>query len=323
MQTIHRRNFPPGSWLIQLTMLLALWVGLPSILLAQIDQGTITGTVTDSTGAVVPNAQVILTENDTGLVLKSTTNKGGVYVFSPVKIGNYTVTASAPGFSTASLPGLVLNVNQRLSADVKLQAGNVAETVTVNAGAAQLLETQQSSTGQVVSSQVINDTPLNGRNYVFIAQLTAGVTQSNGSRGEGKGDFNANGQRAEQNNFVLDGVDNNSNAVDFLNGASFVVKPPPDALAEFKVQTSNYDAQFGHSAGGVINASIKSGNNRPARQPVGVLAQRCAGRRGLFREDQAEVPAEPVRRHHRRPDHEGPPLFLWGCRSQPDHLWRN
>jgi outer membrane receptor protein involved in Fe transport len=229
--------------------------------MAQIDQGTITGTVTDSSGAVVPSANITLTNTDTGLVLKSTANKAGVYVFSPIKIGNYTVAASAPGFSTASLPGLVLNVNQRLSADLKLQAGNVAQTVTVNSGAAQLLETQQSSTGQVVSSQVINDTPLNGRNYVFIAQLTAGVTQANGSRGEGKGDFNANGQRAEQNNFVLDGVDNNSNAVDFLNGASFVVKPPPDALAEFKVQTSNYDAQFGHSAGGVINASIKSGSN--------------------------------------------------------------
>jgi len=233
--------------------------GVPCM--AQVDQGTITGTVTDASGAVVPDAKVTLTENDTGLVLQSVANKGGVYVFSPVKIGNYTVTASAPGFSTASLPGLVLNLNQRLSADVKLQAGNVAQTVTVNSGVAQLLETQQSSTGQVISSRVINDTPLNGRNYVFIAQLTAGVTQSNGSRGEGKGDFNANGQRAEQNNFLLDGVDNNSNAVDFLNGASFVVKPPPDALAEFKVQTSNYDAQFGHSAGGVINASIKSGSN--------------------------------------------------------------
>jgi hypothetical protein len=145
---------------------------------------------------VVPDAKVTLTENDTGLVLQSVANKGGVYVFTPVKIGNYTVTAPAPGFSTASLPGLVLNLNRRLSADVKLEAGNVAQTVTVNSGVAQLSETQQSSTGQVISSQVINDTPLNGRNYVFIAQLTAGVKQSNGSRGEGKGDFNANGQRA-------------------------------------------------------------------------------------------------------------------------------
>ena len=138
--------------------------------MAQMDQGTISGTVTDPSGAVVPDAKVTLTENDTGLVLQSTANKDGGYVFSPVKIGNYTVTASAPGFSTASLPGLVLTLNQRLSADVKLQAGNVAQTVTVNSGVAQLLETQQSSTGQVISSQVINDTPLNGRNYVFIAQ---------------------------------------------------------------------------------------------------------------------------------------------------------
>src|ERR1700733_7472852 len=90
--------------------------GVPCI--AQMDQGTISGTVPDPSGAVVPDAKVTLTENDTALVLQSVANKGGVYVFSPVKIGNYTVTASAPGFSTASLPGLVLNLNQRLSADV-------------------------------------------------------------------------------------------------------------------------------------------------------------------------------------------------------------
>jgi hypothetical protein len=135
---------------------------------------------------VVPDAKVTLTENDTGLVLQSVANKGGVYVFTPVKIGNYTVTAPAPGFSTASLPGPVLNLNQRLSADVKLEAGNVAQTVTVNAGVALLSETEQSSTGQVISSLVINDTPLNGRKYVFIAQLTAGVKQWIARRGRGR-----------------------------------------------------------------------------------------------------------------------------------------
>ncbi len=278
--------------------------------LAQIDQGTITGTVTDPSGAVVPNAQVTLTENDTGLVLKSVANKGGFYVFSPVKIGNYTVTASAAGFSTASLPGLVLNVNQRLSADLKLQAGNVAQTVTVNSGAAQLLETQQSSTGQVVSSQVINDTPLNGRNYVFIAQLTAGVTQSNGSRGEGKGDFNANGQRAEQNNFVLDGVDNNSNAVDFLNGASFVVKPPPGRVGRVQSADQQLRRAVRPLRGRRDQRLDQERLQRIAWQPVGVLAQRCSGRSGLLREEQAEVPAESVRRYHRRPDHQKPPVFL-------------
>ena len=246
------------GWGTVLILVLSLW-GHP--VQAQVDQGTITGAVTDPTGAVIPNAKVTLTDTQTGLVLNTTSNQSGTYVFSPIKIGNYTVSASAPGFSQTSLSGLVLNVNQRLSADVKLQTGNVSQTVTVKAGAEQLLQSAQSSTGQTVSTQVINDTPLNGRNYVFVAQLTAGVTQSNGSRGEGKGDFSANGLRAEQNNFILDGVDNNSNEVDFLNGASYVIKPPPDALAEFKVQTSDYDAQFGHSAGAVINASIKSGTN--------------------------------------------------------------
>src|SRR6185312_15592035 len=95
----------------------------------------------------------------------------------------------------------------------------------------------------------------------FIAQLTAGVAPSNGARGQKGGDFNANGQRAEQNNYIMDGVDNNVNVVDFFNGASYVVRPPPDALAEFKVQTGAYSAEFGHSAGAVVNASIKAGSN--------------------------------------------------------------
>jgi hypothetical protein len=254
-----KRFFYGGPGLRTILLFLCALCALP--IHAQVDQGTITGTVTDPTGAVVPNAQITLTNTDTGLVLTSTTNQNGVYVFSPLKIGNYSVSASAAGFATSTLSDLVLNVNQRLAADVKLQPGNVSQTVTVSSSVEQLLQTQQSSTGQVVSAQIINDTPLNGRNYVFIAQFSAGVTQSNGSRGLGKGDFDANGLRAEQNNFILDGVDNNSNAVDFLNGASFVVKPPPDALAEFKVQTSNYDAEFGHSAGAVLNASIKSGTN--------------------------------------------------------------
>jgi TonB-dependent receptor-like protein len=125
-----------------------------------------------------------------------------------------------------------------------------------------LLQTQSGSTGQVIDAATINATPLNGRNWAFIAQLTAGVAPANGARGQGKGDFNANGQRAEQNNFILDVVDNNTNVVDFLNGASFAVRPPPDALAEFKVQTGSYSAEFGHSAGAVVNASIKSGTNQ-------------------------------------------------------------
>ena len=134
------------------------------------------------------------------------------------------------------------------------------QTVTVT-DASPLLETQQSSVGQVVSTQSINNTLLNGRNWVYIAQLTSGVVPSLNSRGTGNSDFAANGQIAYQNNFVLDGIDNNMYGISFTNHATFALQPPPDALAEFKVQTSNYSAVLGHSAGAVVNTSIKSGTN--------------------------------------------------------------
>ncbi len=234
--------------------------GLTPRALAQADQGAITGLIADPTGAVIPNAQVTLTNTDTGLTLQTTSDSSGNYVFSPIKIGNYKVSATAPGFSTITQENITVHVQDRVEVNLKLQTGASSEVVTVTS-APPLLQTQEGSTGQVIASQTINDTPLNGRNWVFIAQLTAGVAPANGSRGQGGGDFNANGQRAEQNNYIMDGVDNNVNVVDFFNSASYVVRPPPDALAEFKVQTGSYSSEFGHSAGAVVNASIKSGTN--------------------------------------------------------------
>ncbi len=227
---------------------------------AQVDQGAITGTVQDTTGSVVPGADVTLTSVDSGLVLQKKADASGVYIFSPIKIGNYKIAVSAPGFSTTTQDNIHLDVQQRLAVNLTLQPGGVNTVVEVTS-APPLMQTEEASTGQVVEAKTINDTPLNGRNWIFIAQLTAGVNPPSGSRGAGKGDFNANGQRAEQNNFILDGIDNNNNVVDFLNGASYVVRPPPDALAEFKVQTGAYSAEFGHSAGAAVNASIKSGTN--------------------------------------------------------------
>jgi hypothetical protein len=229
-------------------------------LYGQADQGTITGVVQDPSGAVVGNADVMLLNTDEGQVLHAKTDGAGVYVFSPVKIGNYKVTASAPGFQTTTQTNLHVSIQQRLNVVVTLKPGATTETVTVTTDAP-LMQTQESSVGQTMDTATIDSVPLNGRNWVFIAQLAAGAVPPEGSRGAGKGDFNANGQRAEENNFILDGVDNNANVVDFYNGASFVAQPPPDALAEFKVQTSDYSAEFGHAAGAVVNASIKSGSN--------------------------------------------------------------
>lgn len=247
--------------------------GLPLLLLlaamflstaawGQVDQGTITGIVQDSSNAVIPGANITLTNTDTGLILQGKANSGGVFVFSPLKIGNYKASATADGFQTTTQEHMHLDIQQRLNVVLTLQPGAVSQTVTVS-DAPPLLQTQEGAVGQVISAETINNTPLNGRNWVYIAQLTAGVAPPFGNtRGSGTGDFVANGQRAEQNDFILDGVDNNTNLVDFLNGSSFVMRPPPDALAEFSLQTSNYSAEFGHSAGAVLNASIKSGTNQ-------------------------------------------------------------
>lgn len=234
---------------------------LPANSFGQVDQGSITGIAADTSGAVVPKADVSLKNIDTGLTLHTQTDNNGIYTFSPVKIGNYSITVTAPGFQTTTQENLHLDLQQRLNVNVTLKPGSIAQTITVTT-APPLMQTQEGSVGQVMSAQTIDHVPLNGRNWVYIAQLANGTDPSSGSRGGGKGDFEANGQRAEQNDYILDGVDNNSNVVDFVNGASFVVQPPPDALAEFKVQTGDYSAEFGHSAGAVVNASIKAGTNQ-------------------------------------------------------------
>jgi len=255
------KNFGRLRKFLQMAFCLCVAIFASQPAFSQADQGAITGTVQDSTGAVVPNAAVTVTSVDTGLVLKTTTDGSGVFIFSPLKIGTYSVSAVAPGFSTTTQENVTLHVQDRIALEIQLKNGAESTEVTVTA-APPLLQTEEGSTGQVIESKTINDTPLNGRNWVFIAQLTAGIAPANGARGQKGGDFNANGQRAEQNNYIMDGVDNNVNVVDFFNGASYVVRPPPDALAEFKVQTGAYSSEFGHSAGAVVNASIKSGTNK-------------------------------------------------------------
>jgi len=265
---IKRLLRPNSSKRLSLTFLASAVAGMLLMLLtspsssAQTDQGAVTGVVQDSTGAVITNADVTATNVDTGWALQTKSNSSGVFVFSPLKIGNYTVSASSKGFQTVSHENLHLDIQQRLNVNFTLQPGDVTETVRVDSEAP-VLQTQDAAVRQVFGTKEINDTPLNGRNWVYIAQLTNGVAPPFGNtRGSGSGDFVANGQRAEQNNFILDGVDNNTNLVDFLNGASYIMRPPPDALSEFSLQTSNFSAEFGHSAGAVLQANVKSGTNQ-------------------------------------------------------------
>ncbi|MDT7814771.1 MAG: hypothetical protein QOJ42_4687 [Acidobacteriaceae bacterium] len=227
----------------------------------QMDQGSIVGTVLDATGAAIPNAKVTLTNEQTGFTLERTADGSGSYAFTPIKIGTYTVTASSQNFRSFAQRGVNVTAGSRVDVPLTLGAASSDLSIEVSA-AAPILQTQESSTGATVSAQSIIQTPLLNRNPIFVAQLTPGVVPAEqGSRGANKGDFSANGQRSQQNNYILDGVDNNAVLVDIPNGASYVIKPVPDALAEFKVQTSNYNAEIGRAAGAVVNMSIKSGAN--------------------------------------------------------------
>jgi hypothetical protein len=228
----------------------------------QVDEGSISGQVQDPSGAVVPGAQVTLVNTDQGITSNTTTNGSGEYTFSPVRIGHYSVSATAPGFSKTEQQNLQVKLDQHLEVPIQLKPGATSETVQVTTAPPEL-QTEEGSVGQVVTGQSVNNLPLNGRNFTFLAQLGAGVnTPQADTRGNAaSGAFTANGLRPSQNNYLLDGIDNNSNAVDFLNGTNFVVLPPVDAIAEFKVQTADFSAQLGRSAGAVMNATIKSGTN--------------------------------------------------------------
>ncbi|HUV69984.1 MAG TPA: carboxypeptidase-like regulatory domain-containing protein [Terracidiphilus sp.] len=229
---------------------------------AQVTEGSISGTVQDATGAVIPNAQVTLLNTDQGITLQTKSSGSGAYTFSPVRAGHYTLSVTAPGFQKTTQNNLVVNVAQSLQVNVQLKLGSATETVEVTTAPPQL-QTQDASIGQTVGTKVINDLPLNGRNFTFLAQLGAGMqTPQADTRGNAaSGAFSANGLRPAQNNYLLDGIDNNSNAVDFLNGTNFVILPPLDAISEFKVQTADFSAELGRSAGAVLNATIKSGTN--------------------------------------------------------------
>ncbi len=232
-------------------------------LLAQVDTGTILGTIKDPSGAVIPHAKVSLTNEGTNFTITTTAGGDGSYVFTPIKIGTYTVTAESPGFAKEVRTHLKLNIDEQLVANLTLRPGVVTQTVQVTA-APPPLQTQNASVGQVVNARSVSDLPLNGRNFTFLAQIVAGVNspQADTRGNAANGAFSANGLRPSQNNYLLDGIDNNSDNVDFLNGTNFVVLPPPDAISEFKVQTTDFSAQYGRAGGAILNATIKSGTNQ-------------------------------------------------------------
>jgi len=251
----------PGRRFLQCAAILSAVVVLHLPDWAQKDAGGIAGTVKDASGGVIAGAKVVVTDVDHGITFTVKTNGVGEYVASPLKVSRYTVTVEQPGFKKAVAGPFPLDVQQRLAVDITLQVGRPDEIVKVTS-TAPLLETETSDLGQVINGQRAVALPLNGRNYAQLALLGAGVVPSEpGSRVETSFGFSSNGARALQNNFLLDGVDNNSNLGDVLTGQAYVIQPSVDAIEEFKVQTNSYSAEFGRGNGAILNAVIKSGTN--------------------------------------------------------------
>ncbi len=232
-----------------------------SALIAQDPRGRITGRVTDPTGAVVPNTEISATNRDTGVKLTATTNETGAYDLLYIQPGIYDVNATANGFKVFNRPSVEVNVASRLSVDIVLQVGNITESVTVSSQTSQL-ETSTASIGRVVDSKRILDLPLPGGNALSLSRLAPGIVSlaaanhpSLGPATEVLSSLSANGVRGGNIEFSVDGTP-------AMWGTNAAYAPPADLIAEFKVQTTSYDASIGRAPGGNVNVVLRSGTNK-------------------------------------------------------------
>ena len=231
--------------------------------------GTIQGTVSDDTGAVIPGASIVVANIETGAESSVSTNEVGFYTVPGLNQGLYSVTCSSDGFSSQEFPEVRLEVQQTMRIDCAMSVGSITETVEVNA-AAILIQSEKTEVGQVIDSKRILEMPLNGRNYLELAKFSVGVlpsremgkgTRHDGVRG-GEGGILAVGMHAAQTNVLLDGADNSSrNSGGALGFQAQATKPSVDAVGEFKVVTNNMSAEYGYRMGAKVLVSTKSGTN--------------------------------------------------------------
>lgn len=267
-QTVHRgRGF---AGIRAVLAWVAVLVGVSLSLSAQIATGGITGTVTDSSGAKIVGATITLTNTSTGVAARAISTSTGTYVFNAVLAGTYSLQATQKGFKTYIANGIEIHVQQTETLDIPLEVGSISENVTVSTDPA-VIQTEDATLGQTINENSMDDMPLNGRNWASLGMLAAGTTTATTAAATGNNPtgsasstmFAVNGTSYWQNDFRLNGIDNN---VEFYGGSqagsNASITPPPDAIQEFKLQSGDYSAEFGHSTGAVINAVVKSGGNR-------------------------------------------------------------
>src|SRR2546427_2752337 len=234
---------------------------LPATAVAQTGAGSLTGLVSDQSGATVPGATVTATNQATNVDYTAVSNAAGNYTITSVPVGIYVAKAELPGFKTAMTNPIQVEAKQIVRLDFKLELGAVAEMIVVT-GVSPLLQTETATVGEVLSGTTVNALPLNGRNTGQLSLLLPGVASGNPRsftdiRNTGGGRPYVNGNREQTNNYMIDGVDMNE-SIDNL----VAYQPSPDALAEISVETNNYAADIGNVAGAVISNVTKSGTNR-------------------------------------------------------------
>ena len=250
----------------KITLLIGCFL-IAGLLYGQFDTAEVLGTVRDASGAAVPKANITLTNMDTGIQAKTTTDDNGNYDFFNVRVGRYSVAVEHEGFSKATATDVAVSVNARQRVDLAMTVGAITQTVEV-VGAAAALQTDSSEHGQVFTAAAVVELPLNGRNYADLALLSTNAVKSpiaisfSASGTPREGAFNVNGMRSTYNNFLLDGLDNNAYGTSNQGYSAQLVQLSPDAIAEFKVITSNYSAEYGRVGGAVVNAVMKSGTNQ-------------------------------------------------------------
>ncbi len=244
--------------------LLALCAASAIFAFPQFESASVLGTVTDPSNAPVSGASVTLTNVRTGTSVKSVTDTSGNYLFVNQRLATYRVHVEMSGFKAEDTETFDLAVDSRQRVNIKLVIGAISDSITVS-DAAGVLETDNSTRGQVINARDIADLPLNGRAYADLTLLVPGTAKSlleNGTDSSRDASYNVNGQRSELNNFMLDGIDNNAYGTSNQGFSNQVMQPSPDAIQQFKVETDNYSAEYDHAAGAVINVTIKSGTNQ-------------------------------------------------------------
>ncbi len=336
-----KANRKPGTLcaIARFVLLAALFACLATISWAAAT-GSMSGTIKDPSGSVIPGASLLLANLDLTTQYKASTDEQGLYSFPSLPVGRYELTIEAAGFKTVRKTGLVIDTDAALKVDATLEIGQQSETVTVAATAATTeaqVDTVATHLGELVTGSQMTSLPLNGRSYTDLLSIQpgvipvttlqpnsvimAGVTGTISPSGDlNPGNQSIDGQRESANGFIVNGVD----VQEHMNGGTSII-PNLDSIDEFRVLTNNFDPEYGNYNGGMVTVVTKSGSDTFHGNAFEFLRNTVARRARLFRSHSPHVPPEPVRRYARRPGQAPEDLFLLrlsGHAHHPGHSHR-